>query len=228
MIEIRDLSARYHAEPVLENVSFSVESGDYLCIVGTNGSGKSTLLKVILGLVKPTKGSVVFSDESRAGIGYLPQQTEAQRDFPASVWEVVLSGFTGLAPTPAQKQRARENLRRLGMDGLERESFSALSGGQRQRVLLARALCATEKILLLDEPAGGLDPLMSAALYDLLAALHRDGVTIVMVSHDITGALRHGQKILHLDRSVAYFGPAADYPASQIGKCMCGGCSHDS
>ena len=232
MIEISGLSAKYDAEPVLENVSFTVEQGDYLCIVGTNGSGKSTLLKAMLGLVKPISGKVVFEGVSGTQMGYLPQQNEAQRDFPTSVFEVVLSGCAGrkglrLTYSRVEKNLAKETLHRLGAEDLARRAYRELSVGQRQRILLARALCATEKILLLDEPAGGLDPMMSAELYDLLAELHDSGVTIVMVSHDIPSAVRHGTKILHLDKEIIFYGAAADYPASDIGKCMCGGCTHE-
>ena len=207
MIECSHLTMGYGSQIAVEDLSFSVEEGDYLCIVGPNGSGKSTLLKGLLGLAQPKSGSISYHGVSPREIGYLPQQTPVQRDFPASVWEVVLSGCIGSGGwkpfyTAAQKDRAAEMLRRIGAESLCRRSFRALSGGQRQRVLLARALCAADRLLLLDEPTAALDPRASAELYDMIDHLNRrHKVTVLMVSHDLADGnqpcfLRGGAGIL--------------------------------
>ena len=196
MIECSHLTMGYGSQIAVEDLSFSVEEGDYLCIVGPNGSGKSTLLKGLLGLTQPKSGSISYHGVSPREIGYLPQQTPVQRDFPASVWEVVLSGCIGSGGwkpfyTAAQKDRAAEMLRRIGAESLCRRSFRALSGGQRQRVLLARALCAADRLLLLDEPTAALDPRASAELYDMIDHLNRrHKVTVLMVSHDLASVRR--------------------------------------
>ena len=223
MIECSHLTMGYGSQIAVEDLSFSVEEGDYLCIVGPNGSGKSTLLKGLLGLAQPKSGSISYHGVSPREIGYLPQQTPVQRDFPASVWEVVLSGCIGSGGwkpfyTAAQKDRAAEMLRRIGAESLCRRSFRALSGGQRQRVLLARALCASRSLLMLDEPVSGLDPEASAEMYAALRRLNReDRLTIVMVSHDVAAAVREAGRILHLGRRPLFLGAAADYPASAAG-----------
>ena len=196
MIECSHLTMGYGSQIAVEDLSFSVEEGDYLCIVGPNGSGKSTLIKGLLGLAQPKSGSISYHGVSPREIGYLPQQTPVQRDFPASVWEVVLSGCIGSGGwrpfyTAAQKDRAAEMLRRIGAENLRGRSFRALSGGQRQRVLLARALCAADRLLLLDEPAAALDPGASAELYDMIDHLNRrHKVTVLMVSHDLASVRR--------------------------------------
>lgn len=233
LISCKELSMSYENRAALENVSFEVFEGDYLCVVGENGSGKSTLLKGILGLMPVKSGRIAVDAGLRlGGIGYLPQQTQAQKDFPASVREVVLSGCLaqkGLRPffTKKEKLFAQSNMDALHIRGIARTSFRHLSGGQQQRVLLARALCAGGSLLLLDEPGAGLDPLVSAELYDIINRLHTDrSVTIVMVTHDVSKALLYANKILHLDAGVEFFGAAADYTASAAGKRFTGGCSH--
>lgn len=218
------VSMQYEGQRVVTDVSFSVEAGDYLCIVGENGSGKSTLMRGILGLKALSAGSITF-DKSlrRTQIGYLPQQTAAQKEFPTSVREVVLSGClnrSGLLPvySAADRARAKHAMERLAVYDLRRSSFKALSGGQRQRVLLARALCATETLLLLDEPVSALDPVATAEFYDIISALNRkDGITVVMISHDILAAVSHANRILHLDNTVSYFGDCAGYRHSEAG-----------
>lgn len=186
-----DITLGYEGIPVTEHLSFSVQAGDYLYIVGENGSGKSTLMKTILRLKPPMKGKIETGDGLKPDeIGYLPQQTAVQRDFPASVLEIVRSGCLnrcGLRPfyRREEKQRALDNMERLGIRHLAKRCYRELSGGQQQRVLLARALCATEKMLLLDEPVTGLDPKAQAELYELIGQLNRDGITILMVSHDM-------------------------------------------
>ncbi len=210
------LTLGYEGHAVLSGLSFSVGAGDYLCIVGENGSGKSTLMKTILGLIRPLAGSVAWGDGLRENeIGYLPQQTAVQKDFPATVWEVVLSGCQGrLGKRPfysrADKELARSNLKRLGADALVGRCYRELSGGQQQRVLLARALCATRKLLLLDEPVSGLDPAVTREMYDLIESLNREGVTIVMISHDISAALRYATHLLHLGQEI-FFGTREEY-----------------
>lgn len=233
LISCRELSMRYESGLAVERVSFDVEAGDYLCIVGENGSGKSTLLKGLLGLMQPCSGAIAYGDGlcSRM-IGYLPQQTMVQRDFPASVYEVVLSGCLnrrGLRPFYSAKERkiADENLERLSMQAYKKKSYRALSGGQQQRVLLARALCATEKLLLLDEPVTGLDPLVTAELYALMKQLNREGVTIIMVSHDINCSVQHAGKILHMDTSVLFCGSSQDYLKSDACRKFLGGDAHE-
>jgi zinc transport system ATP-binding protein len=216
LLRCRDVSVSYNGRLAVEGVSFDVADGDYLCVVGENGSGKSTLMKCVLGLVKPTSGKISLDGAKTNGIGYLPQQAVVQMDFPASVYEVVLSGCVnrmGPFSFHSRKDRARAeaNMERLEITPLRRKSFRDLSGGQRQRVLLARALCAAGGIIMLDEPASGLDPLVASGMYELLERLNSDGVTIVMISHDIKSAVRYGNKILHLSGKPLFFGPTSEY-----------------
>lgn len=231
LILAQDLSFSYETGRAVSKLHFGIDSGDYLCIVGENGSGKSTLLKGILGLKKPQSGTITYGEGLRqTEIGYLPQQTTAQKDFPASVWEVVLSGthtcHRGLYPwyTKTQKQIARKWMEELGILQMSRLGFCDLSGGQQQRVLLARALCATKRIILLDEPVAGLDPLVTQEMYSILRKLNREqGLTIVMISHDIQSAVREADHILHLHTSQQFFGTTEDYISSPVGKRYVGG-----
>ncbi len=198
------LTLSYDGRPVLSELSFAVEPGEYLIIVGENGSGKSTLIKALLGLKAPSAGQIVYGDGLKSReIGYLPQRIELQKDFPASVREVILSGCLnrhGLFSrySEADRRDAAFQAERLGIAGLKNRSFSELSGGQQQRVLLARALCAAKKMILLDEPAAGLDPEATAEFYEILKKLHREGVTVVMVSHDLLAAVRYASRILRI------------------------------
>ena len=223
LLTVRDLSPGYESRAVVDDLNFTVNAGDYLCIVGENGSGKTTLMKTLLGLQPPVGGEIVFGDGLRKNeIGYLPQQTDVQRDFPASVREIVRSGCQGrcgLRPfySAAEKALAEENMARMGLAGLAERCYRALSGGQQQRVLLARALCATRKLLLLDEPVAGLDPVVTAELYALIAELNGEGVTIVMISHDIAAAAAWASHILHIGDAV-FFGTRAEYLDSALGK----------
>ncbi|HPR39732.1 MAG TPA: metal ABC transporter ATP-binding protein [Oscillospiraceae bacterium] len=230
LLTCRDVSFAYEGTTVLTGVDFGVNSGDYLCIVGENGAGKSTLLKGLLHLKKPSQGEILTGDGLKATeIGYLPQQTAAQKDFPASVYEVVLSGrlnSRGFHPwySKTDKQEVQNNLRLLGIEALRNRCYRDLSGGQQQRVLLARALCATKKLLLLDEPVTGLDPVMTAEFYRLIASLNREQkITIVMVSHDIRGAVEEASHILHLGNRQLFFGTAAEYTKSDLGRRFVGG-----
>ena len=223
LLTCSDLSLGYEGKAILEHINFEVHTGEYLCIVGENGSGKSTLMKTILGLIHPLHGKILTGDGLRQNeIGYLPQQTVVQRDFPASVFEIVLSGCQGrqgLRPfySTADKQLAWENIRRMEIEPLARRCYRELSGGQQQRVLLARALCATKKLLLLDEPVSGLDPRVTAEMYQLIGDLNRrDGITIVMISHDLEAALRYATHILHIGARI-YCGPVEGYLNSETG-----------
>ena len=213
-----NLSLGYDSRVVVSGLSFSVERGDFLCIVGENGSGKTTLMKTLLGLRKPLSGTVTFGDGVRKNeIGYLPQQTVVQRDFPASVREIVMSGFqsrAGLRPfyTAAEKAEALENMKKMGVADLEKRCYRELSGGQQQRVLLARALCAARKILLLDEPVSGLDPKVTAEMYRLIDGLNAEGMTVIMISHDVSAALERATHILHIGHKL-FFGTREQYLA---------------
>lgn len=222
-IHVHDLSLGYEGNLLVEHLDFSVNPGDYLCIVGENGSGKSTLMRTLLGLQKPLAGSIEFGDGLKANeIGYLPQQTEVQRDFPASVREIVLSGCqgrTGLRPfyNKEEKALAETNMERMGITEFSKRCYRELSGGQQQRVLLARALCATQKVLLLDEPVSGLDPKVTADLYRQIKKLNDEGITIIMVSHDIGAAVDYASHILHVGDTV-FFGTREDYKDSPLGR----------
>ena len=223
-ITCSDLKLGYDGRVVTEGINFEVEEGDYLCIIGENGAGKSTLMKALMNLNKPMSGSIEFSDEiKRNEIGYLPQNKEFQRDFPASVEEVVLSGtvgYRGLKPFYGRTEResARKNMEMLGLLPLKKRCYQELSGGQQQRVLLARALCATKKCLVLDEPTTGLDPVVTAEFYQLLRTINEGGMTIIMVSHDVEQAVRCCSHILHLSCHPLFIGTAAQYKASPLGR----------
>ena len=225
ILKCENLSVAYENMVVFENVNFEIEEGDYVCVVGENGSGKSTLMKSILGLIPIRSGKVEFLNGlSKKEIGYLPQQTVIQKDFPASVYEVVISGCInrmGLRPfyTSKEKKRAAEVMERLEITSIKNKSYRDLSGGQQQRVLLARALCATDKILVLDEPITGLDPIMTDEMYRIIKEINKKNkITVVMVSHDIESAVNEADKILHIEKGVKFFGTTQDYIKSDIGK----------
>lgn len=233
LITCKNLCMSYDNNNVLNNISFNVEEGDYLCIIGENGSGKSTLLKGLLNLMPINSGEIILeSGLNRNEIGYLPQQNNVQRDFPASVFEVVLSGLLSHKKlfsfyTKKDKEIAIENMQKLNILSLKNKSFKELSGGQQQRVLLARALCATNKLLIVDEPTTGLDPLMTSEFYKLINKLNKlYGITVIMTSHDVTTLTKFSNKILHLQNSVAFFGSYDDYKKTSIGKTFLGGISH--
>ena len=222
LLTCEHLALGYEGHEVLSDVNFSVHAGDYLCIVGENGSGKSTLMKTILGLHRPIHGTIVFGDGLRQNeIGYLPQQMAYQKDFPATVREIVLSGCQGRCGcrpfySKAERELAKRSMERLNLMNLSRRSYRELSGGQQQRVLLARALCATQKLLLLDEPVTGLDPTAAADMYALVRQLnHEDGITVLMISHDMNAAIREASHILHVGHTV-FFGPIKDYRLSSL------------
>lgn len=229
LIKTENLTLSYENMTVIRDLSFEVNGGDYLCIVGENGSGKSTLIKALLSLKRPESGSLELGDGlKRREIGYLPQQTGAQRDFPAGVDEVVISGCLnsrGVKPFYSRREKAvaAENMERLGITGLKKRSYRELSGGQQQRVLLARALCATRKLLLLDEPVSGLDPMVTAELYSLIGDINKSGVTIIMVTHDISAALRYASHILCLRSDSWFFGTTDEFIQSDASDFVTGG-----
>jgi len=220
----QNLSFGYDGHIAVSDLNFSVQTGDFLLIAGENGSGKSTLIKGLLRLIPPMEGTITFSPEfTPHKTGYLSQQAAAKQDFPAGVFEIVLSGSAGkrgVFPFYRQqdRQKAEENLRLLGIEALKDRCFRELSGGQQRRVLLARSLCAAEKLLVLDEPFAGLDPLISAELYRLLAQINREmGITIIMASHDIESA-SCATRVLHLRKTQLFFGSMEEYLNSQTGK----------
>lgn len=221
-----NLTLGYDSKIILQNLSFSLNAGDYLCIIGENGSGKTTLMKTLLHLLKPVSGKITTGDGLLPDeIGYLPQQTYVQKDFPASVQEIVLSGNQSRCknrPWYNQKEKllARENMQKLGILHLEKKCYKELSGGQQQRVLLARALCATQKMLLLDEPVSALDPIAQNEMYSLIEQLNKDGITIIMISHDIEAALKYATHVLHIGKEI-FFGTKADF----IHKSTCPDCN---
>lgn len=237
LITIQNASMGYEGKIVLSDLSLKIEEKDYVCIVGENGSGKTTLMKCLLGLIQPIGGSIAYGDGLKQNeIGYLPQQSVIQQDFPASVSEVVLSGCLNkkctLFYSKQQKEIAAKNMELTGIYDLRKKCFRELSGGQRQRVMLARALCATQKLIILDEPVTGLDPVATADMYALIKDLNQKGITIIMVSHDVNSAVSNASKILHLSRNNYFYGTAHQYLHSEIGKkfilsdCPCDDCRH--
>lgn len=217
IIECKNLTLGYEGEIIIRDLSFSVETGDYLCIVGENGSGKSTLVKALIGAKKPISGSIeIFVGNKNKRIGYLPQQSGINRDFPASVKEIVMTGLQGnkkfgLFYTREQIAIAKKNIEKLEISDIENKSFGKLSGGQQQRVLLARALCAGQEILLLDEPVAGLDPSVTKDFYEIISKLNCDGISVVMVTHDISAAMTYANKVLHISKENSYFSTIQEY-----------------
>ena len=223
LLKITDLTLGYDSTVVVKDLNFTVDPGDYLCILGENGAGKSTLMKALTGLLKPISGTIERGDGLEPSeLGFLPQQTQIQKDFPASVQEIVLSGCLsrlGWRPFYSAKEKAiaAENLERLGISDLRKESFKDLSGGQQQRVLLARALCSTGKLLLLDEPVTGLDPVAQIELYELIQKLNDEGTAIIMITHDADTAVEYSSHILHIGDEL-FFGKKEEYLQSPVGK----------
>ncbi|NLX83416.1 MAG: metal ABC transporter ATP-binding protein [Clostridiales bacterium] len=227
LITVKDAAFAYDGQVVLDQVTFEVNQGDYLCIVGENGSGKSTLMKGLLRLLDPVKGKITLGDGlMQDEVGYLPQQNLTQRDFPASVLEVVESGIRSkrLFLNKADKARAQEMMGLLEITGLQHRSFMELSGGQRQRTLLARALCATRKLLLLDEPTAGLDPVVARELYKTIETINREqGIAVIMITHDVHTAAFYASSILHLQQTPLFFGKPDEYLETYHGQCFAGG-----
>lgn len=233
LIKANNISLAYDGRTVVDNLSFAVSKGDYLCVIGENGSGKSTLIKALLSLISPSGGSLEYGDGlSKNEIGYLPQQTRVQRDFPSSVFETVLSGCQnrlGFLPfyTAANKKKALDALRILKAENLKNTCYHELSGGQQQRVLLARAMCATDKLLILDEPTAGLDPIITEDFYSVINDINKSGITVIMVSHDIEAVSEYATHILHLTHSGYIFDTADNYKKSKYGKIYLGGGADD-
>ena len=224
ILTCKNASFGYDGEVVLSGIDFTLCGGEYMCILGENGAGKSTLVKGILGLISPVTGEIEFGEGLRAcEVGYLPQQTQVQKSFPASVLEVVLSGrinSMGMRPFYNRKDRedAVKKLELMGMKGMERRSFQELSGGQKQRVLLARAMCAAGRLILLDEPVSGLDPAATADLYELIADINKNmGMTVIMVSHDTQAAVKYASHIMQLSHTQLFYGTVDDYKNSEVG-----------
>lgn len=228
LITCKNVSFGYDGIVAVENLNFSVIQDDYLCIVGENGAGKSTLIKGLLQLKKPRSGTIEMHINSNE-IGYLPQQTIVQKDFPASVYEIVLSGCLnklGFRPFYTKKERAlvKVNLRRMGIENLSNRCYSELSGGQQQRVLLARALCSATKIILLDEPSAGLDPLVTQSFYELIRQINEElKIAVIMVSHDVNTVVKYTKHILHLHHQQLFYGTKEDYLKSELAKYLMGG-----
>ncbi len=238
LLKVCDLTLGYEGKIIVNKLRFTVNSGDFLGIIGENGTGKTTLVKGLLGLIGKYSGTIELSEGiTQSHIGYLSQKNLISKDFPASVHEIVMSGFLnskrlGLFYTKEQKQEANRLMERVGISKLKNAIFSELSGGQQQRVLLCRALCAAKKLILLDEPTTGLDPIASADFYSLLSELNKEGVTVIMVSHDVTGAIRMSSHILYLGKNGSFFGTTHQYLHSNVGKgimvegCPCDSCAH--
>lgn len=233
LITCKNLSLGYDSHKIAGGISFEVNEGDYLCIVGENGSGKTTLMKTLLGLNPLIAGEIVFGGELKKNtVGYLPQQTLIQRDFPASVFEIVLSGFAGsvgIKPfySKSQKAAALENIKKMGIENLKNRCYRELSGGQQQRVLLARALCAARKIILLDEPVSGLDSVATKEMYSIIERLNReDNMTVIMISHDISAACKYASHILYIGEK-CFFGTKREYAAYENENNLSGGMSNE-
>ena len=215
LIELENVTLGYEKHVVLKNISLKIEAGDFVCIVGPNGSGKSTLIKGILGLIKPLKGKIKYNIKQNF-IGYMPQETKVDANFPASVWEIVLSGTLnslGFKPfySKEAKEKALSNLKLLHIENLKNKSFADLSGGQRQKVLLARSLCATSSLLILDEPSNNLDSKSKENLYETIENLNKKGITIIMITHDLDHGNLIGNKILSLREDTIFYGSTADF-----------------
>jgi len=222
LIECNNLCIGYDNNIIEKDLNLKIEENDYLVIFGENGTGKTTFLKTILGLNKPISGEIIIDkDIKRNEIGYLPQKTTVQKDFPASIWEIVLSGCQsslGFKPfyTKKEKQKAKDSIDLVGLSDMEKKSFRVLSGGQQQRVLLARAFCATQKMLILDEPVTGLDPIATKEMYELISNFNKKGVTIIMISHDVNEAIKYANKVLYFGSTI-YYGTKEEFMNSEIG-----------
>lgn len=216
LIELSNVTLAYEKHIVLKNINLEIEEGDFICVVGPNGSGKSTLIKGILGLIKPLKGRIKYNNLKQNFIGYMPQETKVDASFPASVFEIVLSGTLnnlGLKPfySKEAKEKALNNLKLLHIENLKNKSFADLSGGQRQKVLLARSLCATSKLLILDEPSNNLDSKSKENLYEMITNLNKEGITIIMITHDLDHGNLIGNKILSLREDDIFYGSTKDF-----------------
>lgn len=233
LITFDNVTFSYEKNEAVKNVSFSVENGDYLCVLGENGTGKSTVVKLMLGLMKPSGGVITYDGISKTEIGYLPQTTSVDPGFPASVGEVVLQGRCNRLGrrffySVDDRRVADENMKLLGIDGIKNKNYTDLSGGQKQRVLLARALSATDKLLLLDEPVSGLDPIVTDEMYDIIYDLNKNKkISVVMISHDTKTVAKYAKHILHLKKEVLFFGTTEEYETTELFHEFLGGCGHE-
>lgn len=233
LIKCDNVSFAYEGKTAVKNISFTMSKGDYLCILGENGTGKSTIIKGLLGLIKPQQGKILLNEINHREIGYLPQTASINPSFPASVYEVVLCGRTqtlGINPffKKSDKEIAKKNMALMGIESIAKNSFSSLSGGQKQRVLLARALCASDKLILLDEPVSGLDPIVTAEMYDIIEELNRKhDLSVVMVSHDTETASKYATHILHIKNEPLFYGSAKEYINTDLSHKFLGGCGHE-
>lgn len=228
-----DISYTYDKKEAVTNISFNVEENDYLCILGENGTGKSTIVKMLVGLLKPTGGKIIYNNIKRTQIGYLPQTTNTDPSFPASVREVVLQGRCEKLGrkffySSSDKITADEKMKLLGIGKIRDQNFSNLSGGQKQRVLLARALAATDKLLILDEPVSGLDPIVTSEMYEIIEKLNKEnGIAVVMISHDTKTAAKYAKHILHIKNEQLFFGKTEEYKETELYHEFLGGCGHE-
>lgn len=234
LLEFKLVSFSYDGNEIIRNINFTLKKGEYMCVVGENGSGKTTLIKGILGLKKNSSGEIIMENGlTKNQIGYLSQHSAIQKDFPATVYEVVLSGrlnSLGKRPFYSKKDReiALENMKVLGVDHMIKRSFSQLSGGQKQRVLLARALCATKQLIILDEPEAGLDPIVTKDLYEVIKKINKElNISVIIVSHDVKEAIFYADKILHIHNGSGDFMPREDYLKSDLGIRFMGGERND-
>lgn len=234
LIKAKNLTFSYDGNTVVKNLNFNVNKGDYLTIIGENGAGKSTLIKGLLSLKRPTEGQIIFENNLKSNeIGYLPQRLEYNKNFPASVKEVVFSGYLNKLGfrcflNKKEKEVVYDNMKKVGIFELRKKSFSELSGGQQQRVLLARALCATTKAILLDEPTVGLDPIITSEFYDLVNKINKEyKITVIIVSHDLSKTIEYSSHILHIQKQQLFFGTTKDYLESEIGKKFIKGENYD-
>ena len=215
LIKLKNLTIGYAGYAVAKNLSLTISPHDFICIVGPNGSGKTTLIRSILGLIKPLSGKIEYDQISQKSIGYMPQETTVDPNFPASVFEIVLSGTLNRGKNfydHSTKKAALEALKELDILSLKDASFSELSGGQRQKVLLARALVATDKLLILDEPSNNLDQKSKLSLYNLIQKIHKErGIAVLMVTHDLDHGNLIGDKILSLTSGDFFFGKTKDF-----------------
>lgn len=230
ILKCENVSLSYDGKTVAENIDFSVEAGDYLCILGENGSGKTTLINALLGLKKPVSGKITYGEGVKAeNIGYLAQKQSSNVDFPASVKEVVRTGFLGkrgFRPyySKAERERAGELMEKLGISEFSGRAFSDLSGGQQKRVLLARALCSADDLLILDEPTAALDPIVTEELYAMTKKLNaEEGISVIMVSHDVAAAMKYASRILHIKHEQLFFGTTEEYMKTELAKSYLGG-----
>lgn len=215
LIEIKKLYFNYPDKPdTLKNINLKIRQGEFTCIVGENGSGKSTLIKCIVGLNSNYKGEIHIKEK----VGYLPQKTDIQSNFPASIEEVVLSGTISndikkIWYSKEDKEKANEVMENLELFDIRKKCFRDLSGGQQQRVLIARALCSTKNVIILDEPTNGLDPTIAKQIYKMLHKLNKDKkITVIMVSHDIDRAIKFCNRIVEIKNGqISFDGEPSNY-----------------